>query len=331
MPDDLHPAALKHYRTRRGLSQQQLADESNVSKIQISRYERGLQNARVGKTNRDRLCKALRVKWEQLTQPPENPKEVDSFFNRVALKASIAGEAKTAFTFLRLYYGLREEDVIDLAPVAALILIERSLQARKRALDEALQTSEDANATARARVPYMADAFLDFCDWEWIEAEQESLQQREVFVDYVNTNGEESSPFVAFLESELNDLGLFRKYPIEIRFGLGGTPLYAIHEGILAQLTGLDPSDEADRRLLELIQEGQIDLAQAIEKKDAGTQDDYRIWLDEQRQAIEDKIVIKRTHFLDGLDLGGKAKESTQNRPEANADDDPPPTTEEQP
>lgn len=310
MTEALHPDALKHYRTKRGLSQEQLATESKVSKIQISRYERGLQNERVGKTNRDKLCKALRVNWETLTQPPDKD-EADNVFNRVALKASIAGEAKTALTFVQIYFGLKEDDILDLAPIASLILLARSLNARKTALEGAMEAIEEATDNARSRLPYLRYAFPDNFDLEWIEAEQTSLKQRNVFEEYVADDGEEGSPFVRFLEAELDDLNLFKKHAIEIVSSWRGAPSYAIPIEILAQLVGLDALDESDRRVLDLIQDGRIDLAQALEKKQEATEEDHRLWLDEQRRAIdlaieEKRKTLPRTHFLAGLRLGEK-------------------------
>jgi transcriptional regulator with XRE-family HTH domain len=71
MNDTLNPAALKQCRNQRGWSQEQLADESKISKTQISRWERDKLTKGIRQSSRDRLCKALGVKWEDLTRPPE--------------------------------------------------------------------------------------------------------------------------------------------------------------------------------------------------------------------------------------------------------------------
>jgi transcriptional regulator with XRE-family HTH domain len=135
MTDRLNPDALKLYRRQRGWSQEQLASESRISKTQISRWERGNQVAGSRQSSRDRLCRALGVKWEQLTRPL---KDDDSWklLNRVPLKGQIDGAARTVLTLVQRRFGLTDEAIMNLAPLAVLILAEQSLRARQTALDE---------------------------------------------------------------------------------------------------------------------------------------------------------------------------------------------------
>jgi transcriptional regulator with XRE-family HTH domain len=287
MNDTLNPEALKYYRKKLGWSQDKLAAESKISKAQISRYERGQQTSRIHQVNRERLCGALRVNWEKLTRAPET-KDFSWLRNRVALKDGIEGSARTALTYMQLRYGLVEEAIIDLAPLAFLILAERSLQARKAALDETEAAFEDATSDAMERLPYMRGAFYGHYDWEWIAAERKSLDEREVYEQYVDDEGEEMSPFVDFLEKELKSLGLFQEHPIEFSSSFRGAPGYAIPVESLARALDLDAADEADQSVLDLIQDGRIDLWQVWEKKSETTKEDFRCWLDEKRQAAEE-------------------------------------------
>jgi hypothetical protein len=103
------------------------------------------------------LTKApLRV-WEKLTQPPET-KDLLGSRNRVDLKADIRGSARTALTLVLLRYRISVDDVIDMAPLAFLILAERSLRARQAALDEAVKEIDAATESAQERLPYMRGA-----------------------------------------------------------------------------------------------------------------------------------------------------------------------------
>lgn len=302
MTDTLNPKALKYHRKQNGLSQQALADKSRVSKAQISRYERGIQTERVGKTNRERLCDALHVTWEKLTREPES-QDLRSNINRVALKDGISGSARTALTFMQLRFGLTEEAIIDLAPLAFLILAEHSLQARKAALDETVQALEDATRDACRRLPYLCGAFRDGYLYDWIEEERKSLERRDVYAEYVSDEGEEMSPFVDFLEKELKTLGLFQKYPVEFSSRYRSNLHYAIPVESLARLLGLDAADDSDRGALELIQEGDIDLRQALEKKKEADEEGYQSWLDEQCAVVKEKRQSFLDDFLRDIDI----------------------------
>lgn len=167
-------------------------------------------------SSRDRLCDALGARWDELTRAPE-PADRALLLNRVPLKGDIAGSARTALTFVQLAYGLREEAIIDLAPLAFLILAERSLQARKAALDETVAALEAATEDARNRLPYLRGAFCDGYHYDWIDAERESLRNRYVYDRYVDEEGEPMSPFVDFLQKEIETLGLFKNSPMELQ------------------------------------------------------------------------------------------------------------------
>jgi transcriptional regulator with XRE-family HTH domain len=289
MTEALNPDTLKALRTQRGWSQDRLATESKISKSQISRWERGQQTAKIHQTNRERLCRALGIKWDRLTRPAEKPSP-SLLLNRVPLKAGIRGEAKTALTLIRYHYGLQEEAVLDLAPLAFLILAERSLRARRQALDEAVKAMDEATKAACDRLPYLLGALGAPYDDAWTKREQESIDKRDVFATYTNDEGEELSPFVGFLEKELADLGRFQKYPLEFSPLYWGAPDYAIPVEAFAELVALDPEKDDDRAILGNIQWGLIDLEEVVKKKGEATDDEYRRWLTERHQAVEEEI-----------------------------------------
>jgi len=261
MTDSLNPEALKFYRKQRGnWSQKDLADESNISKTQISRWERGEQIAGIRSSSRERLCQALGIKWEQLTRAP---KETDTLklLNRVPLKCGIDGSARTFLTLVQAHLGLTEDAIMDLAPLAVLILGRRSLRARQTALNETVKALEAATAEACRRLPYMPGAFRDGYDYEWIDEERNSLKERELFMTYVDYESNEYSPFINFLQDELKALGLFEEHPIDFTASYrGATPDYAVPAHVLADTVGLDPDNEVDQGILERIQDGRIDL-----------------------------------------------------------------------
>ncbi|WP_295583711.1 helix-turn-helix transcriptional regulator [uncultured Lamprocystis sp.] len=295
MTDSLNPQALKFYRNQRGWSQDQLAEATKLrpSKTQISRWERGQQIANIRPDNRERLCQALGVKWEQLTRAP---KEEDGlkWRNRVPLKGGIDGSARTFLTLVQKHLSLTEDAIMDLAPLAVLILAEHSLHARQTALDETVAALEAATAEAYRRLPYLPGAFRYGYDDDWIEAERKSLEKRDLFVTYQDDDRNEHSPFINFLHDELKTLGLFQKHPIEFEASYSGaTPEYAVPTHVLGDTVGLDPDNEADQRILYRIQDGRIDLREVWEKNKATGAEEYRRWLDEMNQAATEELASR--------------------------------------
>lgn len=308
MSDSLNPQALKFYRNQRGWSQDQLAEATmrKLSKTQISRWERGKQIAGIRSNSREVLRQALGVEWEQLTRPP---KEEDSlkWRNRVPLKGGINGSARTFLTLVQRHLRLTEDEIMDIAPLAVLILAAHSLHARQTALDETVKALEAATAEAYRRLPYLPGAFLDgnVHDWDgWIENERKSLEENELFVTYQDDDGNEQSPFINFLQDELKALGLFEEHPIEFTASYSGaTPDYAVPAHVLGANVGLDPDNEADQGILERIQDGRIDLGEVLEKKKAVEAEEYRRWLEEKNQAVTEELTSRFERSISGIRL----------------------------
>jgi transcriptional regulator with XRE-family HTH domain len=302
MTDRLNPDALKFYRKQKGWTQQKLAEATHPSpsRRQISRWEVGDQIDNIRQSNRERLCEALGVEWEQLTRPPKE-KDTLKLYNRVPLKGGIDGSARTFLTIVQWQLGLTEDAILDLAPLAVLILAKQSLRARQTALDETLQALEAATAEACRRLPYMPGAFHDGYDYDWIEDERKSLKDRELLMTHQDDEGNEYSPFVYFLEDQLKTLGLFEDDPIDFSFSYrGATPDYAIPAPILGRIVGLEPDNEADQAILEKIQDGRIDLQDVVEKKNTAEPEDYRGWLEERNRVIAEELA-SRFKIPDGL------------------------------
>ncbi|WP_295392577.1 helix-turn-helix transcriptional regulator [uncultured Thiodictyon sp.] len=289
MTETLNPDALKLHRNKRGWSQDQLADATNISKTQISRWERGKQTARIRSHSREQLCAALGVKWEQLTRAPEKP-DIAFFRNRVPLKGGIDGSARTFLTLMQRHYGLIEDAIIDLAPLAFLILAERSLRARQTALDQTLQSLDAATGEAHRRLPYMRAAFWDHYDHDWVHRERKSIEESDVFEDYRDEDGEELSSFINFLQDELKELGLFQESPIEFESRYRTAPYYEVPMEVLGSIVGLDPGIKPDRSVLGWIQHGQINLGEVSEKKDQMAEEDYRRWIDEKYRSVTEEL-----------------------------------------
>lgn len=318
MTDTLNPTTLKFLRKRLGWSQDRLAAESKISKVQISRWERGeVENIRPH--SREQLTKALRVKWEVLTRAPQ-PEDVALGPKRIEWKGSIRSSARTVLPYVQARYGISEEDIIDFAPLAFLILAERSLQARQTALAEIMQSLKAVTDEANRRLPYLCGAFCDHYDQDrMIETERKLLRERRVLEPHdCEENSEENgwlmwgdSPFAGFLIEELKALGLSQN-PIVINYQSEMVaPDYTMTMEYLADELGLDVADKADQRIVKLVQNGDIDFLQAQEKKGEAIEEDYRCWLTEQQTQVEQEH-RRRSNELFGADndtsnVGGQA------------------------
>ncbi len=306
--ESLNPEALKFYRREAHLTQRTLAELTRhlvenskdnkvsisittISITTISRWETGKQVMNIRPGKRKALELALGVSWEKLTRPPEED-NISSFMKRLPLKAGIAGASQTALRVMQIRYGVTEESINDLGPLAVLILAERSLQSRQAGLDEALQGMKDAQTNALTRASYMRGAFYDVYDHERIDAEKESLKNRRIFEEYEDEDdeGEMMSPFVDFLRKELDEFGLFREYPIDFQSYFWRAPEFEIPVEIISPFIDLDASSEADQRALKLIQEGHIDLLQVWKKKEEATNEEFRNWLADECQTVEENL-----------------------------------------
>ncbi len=70
----IHPEALRVTRKRKNMTQEKLAEALKCSKDTVSRWERGT-TLQVRPRLRDALCVVLRVKWEKLSEPPDETED----------------------------------------------------------------------------------------------------------------------------------------------------------------------------------------------------------------------------------------------------------------
>jgi transcriptional regulator with XRE-family HTH domain len=66
---------LKEWRSYRGLTQEELAEQANVARYSISNYEKGKTSAR--RDTAKRIARALDVELEDLMTPPEPSRRLE--------------------------------------------------------------------------------------------------------------------------------------------------------------------------------------------------------------------------------------------------------------
>ncbi|MYH72902.1 MAG: helix-turn-helix transcriptional regulator, partial [Acidimicrobiia bacterium] len=168
---------------RRGMSQFELAQATGCTKDTVSRWERG-KSRRVRSHLRKPLCAALRITWERLTRPTEQPEDLAA---DVTTRVAIGNDAWASLLVVAVRYNVRPRDILDVAPLLFLIVAERSLLERKRRLREInaiVQEKEEKLLENCAHLGGIIAARSLSADSQLYE-EEESLSKRDVFVRFI--------------------------------------------------------------------------------------------------------------------------------------------------
>ena len=203
------PETLKHWRKKRGFSQQKLAEEANIDQKTVARIEVGKGGEARGDTVK-RIANALRIKPETLGREPdsETTNEAESrkfglgVFNR---RLRLDGEVLISYDLVEEHYGVGMQKLIDVAPMLFTLLAEMSLNVRRRRAEEA---EEAIDAFNRIRPEHMEGRSWD--DYH----EKISIAKRDLFarsIDWMEVNQfyyeEERNPFSDFLTQLVEELG----------------------------------------------------------------------------------------------------------------------------
>ena len=133
MPD-INPRRLKHWRTKRNLSMEELAERSSVNKSTIYRIENDPPPKRKTRANVVReIAKALNVSEEELALEadpvPDQPRREPEDKSQVSFK--LANWTRNALSFASRRYRVYPSTILELAPLLFVMVAEDSL--RKRA------------------------------------------------------------------------------------------------------------------------------------------------------------------------------------------------------
>lgn len=129
------PEKLKLLRSKKGLSQQALADAIDVAPKTIGRYERGESGPR-GETLR-KLAEVLNTSVEDLAKPPQS--DDDKFMEKHGYRRAyiyLSHQDRLHYRFLEARYGVKAHNILQAAPLLFLIAAEMSLAERRKRLDE---------------------------------------------------------------------------------------------------------------------------------------------------------------------------------------------------
>ena len=292
--DAVNPQALKAARKRRGMNQQQLADAIRViakgcTKDTVSRWERGT-SSNIRTHLREALCRVLRVKWEDLTGPPNQP---GNRLDDSTAKVLIGKAARASLLIVAERYNIRPRDVLELAPLLFLIVAERSLLERERRLQNIDAVRQDAEEKILQNCGHLGRiiAARNMSADDQLDEEEESLSKRDVFgrtIKYEYWEEGDEGPFVHFVRDLAKGLSKDAVASID-SFDGDMIELYQIADDTLRERTGISEEEEQGQTLLHYIRHGVIDFAECLRVKRDGDEKKYRHWLsDELSRANEE-------------------------------------------
>ena len=310
--DVINPQALKTARKQGRMSQEQLADAIGCTKDTVSRWERG-KSRRVRSHLRKALCDVLRVPWEKLVEPPDQP------LRDATTKVSISKDVQTPLRLVAERYNVRPQDVLNLAPLLFLIVAERSLLERQRrfeVIDAALQEAEQKLRDNWAHLGGIIAARSVSAD-DQLDEEEKSLRKRDVFgrtIKYEYRNEGDEGPFPHFVRDLANDLPKDAVAYIE-SFGGDMIESYRIADDTLLACTGISEDEEQGQKLLSYIHCGAIDFAECLRVKRDGDEETYREWLSAELSRTEEESRRQLEEFLRPFAATGEP-DSAENRSE---------------
>lgn len=207
---------LKHLRTRRRLTRNDLATKAGINKQTIYRIEAG-RHAAIRASTIEALARALGVAPEVLTgQAPLPDQESEPAHARpfndedYAINVPVDGAVRNAFSLVQMRYRVPIARIVELAPFLFVLAAEASLARRKSRLLEFHKKLREAG-DLESNFPHLPSS-LSPASYQFIGAEADSIATRDIWGDKVPDNisagnfaiesdydKSEHNPFVVYL------------------------------------------------------------------------------------------------------------------------------------
>lgn len=173
----INPKQLKHWRTKRGLSMEDLASRATLDKSTINRIENSSKPKRpIRDSNLNLVAEALDVSAEQLADEadpiPDPPRREPQAKSQVTFRWE--NWTRNAMSFVSWRYRVKHSTIMELAPLLFMMVAEDSL--RKRA--------EKLSALVAARGP-LPKPYSDWAE-EHERKESKSIQAKDIFGRLLN-------------------------------------------------------------------------------------------------------------------------------------------------
>lgn len=234
MTQHVDPDRLKKLRTRRKLSQKQLAKRARppLNPQTIYRLEKG-RESNIRKSTIEKLCKALGVEADVLSGKKPIPIEDEPTAerqdsNEYQLNYRVDGSLRNAFSLVALRYGIPIARIVELGAFLFVLAAEQSLERRRSKLAE-LEALLHRESELRRNFPHLPRSITPgFEADEAIHEEKKSIDARDIFGSRLSDDifgpfgpveedydTGEHNPFVTHLKeaaskfANIADIGLF--------------------------------------------------------------------------------------------------------------------------
>lgn len=201
----IDPTRLKAIRKGRKLTIAALAERSGVSVRSIKKYESPSEGKSSQPNQRtiEELCKTLNVERGHLTGELDLPSDLKKTEGKPTRRSvSLRFGRKQELELIHRVYGLKPEQVINMAPFLFVLLAEGSLKWRRsklKGIENALDDCRDIN-----HLSFLWESIHDFS--EYMDLEHSSINQRDIlgnrlfdFDVYPNFEQDHGNPFSDYL------------------------------------------------------------------------------------------------------------------------------------
>ena len=289
------PERLHKLRIRKGLSQPDLAKRSRISARQLQRLEKSLEPSKsVRETTLSNLAKNLDVKTEVLTGELPLPDDSNGVSQReterVQIGALIQAESRLAYDLVKIRYGIKTTEIINMAPLFFVLLAEGSLAWRReklRELNEAIARMREIGKIREKSIGHLSYTHCNDVAENALGFEKESIDKADLFGEHLPDEAHDSgydqsreNPFadyVRWFADGLDNPGIVKVTSGELKLGLGGFPDYEICG------EGLDKIAGASQKARQALKNGTVRLSDIPEKLLVEDMRTERVkWLEDQ-------------------------------------------------
>ncbi|MCY4361179.1 MAG: helix-turn-helix transcriptional regulator [Gammaproteobacteria bacterium] len=299
------PERLHKLRIRRGLSQPLLAKKSRISVRQLQRIEKSSEPGKsVRETTLSKLAENLDVKTEVLTGeaplPDDSNKVSQRETERVQIGALIQAESRLAYDLVKIRYGIKATEIINIAPLFFVLLAEGSLAWRReklRELNEAIERMKEIGRIGDNSIGHLSYSDCALVADNALSFEKKSIDKADLFGEhlpgeaydfgYDPSTGNPFADYLRWFADELDNPGIVKITSGELKLGLEGFPDYEICGERLDKISG------DSQKARQALKNGTVRLADIPEELVAEDVRTERVkWLedreDEERVRLED-------------------------------------------
>jgi len=234
---------------------------------------------------RESLAKALGVKWEQLTCPPNDAAmgANEVVLDKIQMNFRVEPKVRTALSLVCRRYDIQPSEVIALAPLLMLLTAEKSLEWRSDNLNATWNGLDEMENNAPNLAKYFS---LSTSAQDALHAEAESIEQKDVFGRHVETEiAQPVNPFMEYLNNLASNSD--KALPVSLESDAPERIDYTILVDDMKS-TGVLASEE-DEDLLRYFMIGAINFDEALSNYRALNKEDYSKWLGIEKQRVEEE------------------------------------------